>query len=87
VRREGHAGADVPLGLQDRFGAAYVAELQSWVASIAEGTPAGASADGYAAAAVCEAAYESLLSCRPVEVRLGTSPELYGAGELFGQGR
>jgi myo-inositol 2-dehydrogenase / D-chiro-inositol 1-dehydrogenase len=88
VRREGHIGADVPMGFQDRFGAAFVAEQQSWVASIADGRPTGASAwDGYAAAAVCEAAYESLLSDRPVEVRLGTKPELYGAGELVGQGR
>jgi myo-inositol 2-dehydrogenase/D-chiro-inositol 1-dehydrogenase len=88
VRREGHIGADVPTGFQERFGAAYVAELQSWVASIAGGTPAGASAwDGYAAAAVCEAAYESLLTGHPTEVRLGAKPDLYGAGELVGQGR
>jgi myo-inositol 2-dehydrogenase/D-chiro-inositol 1-dehydrogenase len=88
VRREGHIGTDVPTGFQERFGAAYVAELQSWVASIAEGTPTGASAwDGYAASAVCEAAYESLLTARPVEVRLGPKPELYDAGELVGQGR
>ena len=88
VRSDGHIGADVPTGFQERFGAAYVAELQSWVASIADGTPAGASAwDGYAAAAACEAAYASLLTGHAVEVRLGTKPELYGAGELVGQGR
>jgi myo-inositol 2-dehydrogenase / D-chiro-inositol 1-dehydrogenase len=88
VRSAAHIGADAPTGFQERFGAAYVAELQTWVASIAEGTPAGASAwDGYAAAAVCEAAYESLVTGRPVDVRLGTKPELYGAGELVGQGR
>jgi myo-inositol 2-dehydrogenase/D-chiro-inositol 1-dehydrogenase len=88
VRRQGHVGADVPMGFQERFGVAFVAELQSWVASIAEGRPTGASAwDGYAAAAVCEAAYESLVTTRPVEVRLGTKPALYGAGELVGQSR
>jgi myo-inositol 2-dehydrogenase / D-chiro-inositol 1-dehydrogenase len=86
VRSAGHAGADVPLGFQDRFGAAYVAELQSWVASIADGTPAGASAwDGYAASAVCEAAYESLLSEAAVDVHLGPKPDLYRAGELVGR--
>ena len=88
VRREGHIGADVPTGFQERFGAAYVAELQSWVAAIADGTATGASAwDGYAASAVCEAAYESLLTGRPVEVRLGAKPALYGAGELVGERR
>jgi myo-inositol 2-dehydrogenase/D-chiro-inositol 1-dehydrogenase len=88
VRSEGHDGTDVPMGFQDRFRSAFVHEQRSWVASIAEGVPAGASAwDGYAAAAVCEAAYESLLSGAPVDVRLGAKPDLYGAGELVGQGR
>ena len=91
VRGGGHAGVDVPLGFHDRFAAAFVAEQQAWVASTAGGAPAGASAwDGYAAAAVCEAAYESLISAppaHPVDVRLGTKPALYGAGELVGQGR
>jgi myo-inositol 2-dehydrogenase/D-chiro-inositol 1-dehydrogenase len=88
VRSAGHDGTDVPMGFQDRFGSAYVHELQSWVASIADGVPAGASAwDGYAASAVCEAAYESLLSGGPVDVQLGAKPALYGTGELVGQGR
>jgi myo-inositol 2-dehydrogenase/D-chiro-inositol 1-dehydrogenase len=46
-----------------------VHELQAWVA----GEPAGATAwDGYAAAAVCEAAVESLHTRRTVDVQLHT---------------
>ena len=56
-------------GFQQRFGDAYLGELQAWVA----GEPAGATAwDGYAAAAVCEAAVESLRTRRTVDVRLKT---------------
>jgi myo-inositol 2-dehydrogenase / D-chiro-inositol 1-dehydrogenase len=70
-------GADVPANFQERFPAAYVAELEAWVASIATGTPAGARAwDGYAAALVCEAAVESLRTGEPVEVAIeqGVTP-------------
>ena len=53
---------------------------------MAEGPPAGASAwDGYAAAAVCEAAFEALTTGRPTEVRLEAQPALYAdAGQLVG---
>jgi myo-inositol 2-dehydrogenase/D-chiro-inositol 1-dehydrogenase len=88
VRREGLAGIDVPVRFQDRFASAYVHELQSWVASAADGTIAGASAwDGYAAAAVCEAAFEALRSGQPVSVGLEARPGLYDdARRLVGQG-
>ena len=66
-------------GFEDRFAAAYTAELRAWVAAVASGAPAGASAwDGYAAAAVCEAALASLRSGGPVDVALGPVPDLYG---------
>jgi myo-inositol 2-dehydrogenase / D-chiro-inositol 1-dehydrogenase len=56
----------MPERFQARFATAYLHELQAWVAG-----SAGASArDGYAAAAVCDAAVESLKSGRPVDVRL-----------------
>jgi myo-inositol 2-dehydrogenase / D-chiro-inositol 1-dehydrogenase len=78
VRRDGREGLDVPMRFQDRFGAAYVHELQGWVASIASGVPVGAGAwDGYAAAAACEAAVASLAAGKPREVRLEDRPELY----------
>jgi myo-inositol 2-dehydrogenase/D-chiro-inositol 1-dehydrogenase len=72
----------VPMGFQERFAAAYAGELQSWIASVVQGTaPAGASAwDGYAAAAVCEAAWDSLRTRQPTEVKLAAKPELYVAG-------
>ena len=87
--QEGRRATDLSMRFQERFASAYVHELQSWVASVVEGAPpAGASAwDGYAAAAVCEAAFESLTSARPVEVALGERPTLYpGGGSLVGHG-
>jgi myo-inositol 2-dehydrogenase/D-chiro-inositol 1-dehydrogenase len=62
----------IPPSFQQRFGTAYREELQSWIAAIATGAdPTGPTAwDGYAAAAVCEAAVESLESGAPVDVRL-----------------
>ena len=76
------------MGFQERFASAYVHELRSWVASIAEGSPAGASAwDGYAASAVCEAAFESLVSGRPVGIRLAARPDLYAARQLVAHGK
>ena len=65
----------LPRTFQERFGIAYLHELQSWIAAIERGeeAPGAASAwDGYAAAAVCEAAVESLETGRPTEVNLGT---------------
>jgi myo-inositol 2-dehydrogenase/D-chiro-inositol 1-dehydrogenase len=66
---ESHA---IPPGFPQRFGTAYMNELQAWVASIRlGGEPSGPSAwDGYAAAAVCEAAVASLEAGRPFDVEL-----------------
>lgn len=67
------ARGDATPGFQQRFGDAYVHELQSWIA----GQPAGASAwDGYAAAAVCEAAVESFRTSRTVNVQLAVPVHL-----------
>jgi myo-inositol 2-dehydrogenase/D-chiro-inositol 1-dehydrogenase len=64
----------IPPGFRERFGVAYLNELQAWIASVTLGEPpSGPSAwDGYAAAAVCEAAVASLHSGRPVDVSLAT---------------
>jgi myo-inositol 2-dehydrogenase / D-chiro-inositol 1-dehydrogenase len=87
VRREGRDAAELPGRFQERFGAAYVNELRAWVAGIAEGRPAGASAwDGYAAAAVAEATVEALRSGRPVDVALDARPDFYAAeSQLIGE--
>ena len=75
----------MPMGFQERFAAAYAGELQSWIASVAQGSaPAGASAwDGYAAAAVCEAAWDALRTGQQTEVKLAAKPELYAAGPAY----
>jgi myo-inositol 2-dehydrogenase / D-chiro-inositol 1-dehydrogenase len=68
-------GTKVPMGFQERFSSAYVQELQTWVASIASGSAAGAGAwDGYAATVVCEAAVDSLRTAEPTEVLLERRP-------------
>jgi myo-inositol 2-dehydrogenase / D-chiro-inositol 1-dehydrogenase len=71
--RTGHAESlAIPPGFRERFGVAYLNELQAWVASVAAGdAPDGPTAwDGYAAAAACEAAVSSLESGLPVDVTL-----------------
>jgi myo-inositol 2-dehydrogenase/D-chiro-inositol 1-dehydrogenase len=71
--RAAHAESlPIPPGFRERFGVAYLNELQAWIASVASGEePGGPSAwDGYAAAAVCEAAVSSLESGLPVDVQL-----------------
>jgi myo-inositol 2-dehydrogenase/D-chiro-inositol 1-dehydrogenase len=76
ARQAGGQSLDVADGFQRRFNTAYVQELQTWVAG--GGEPSGPSAwDGYAAAAVCEAAVESLHTGRPADVRLAARPDLY----------
>jgi myo-inositol 2-dehydrogenase / D-chiro-inositol 1-dehydrogenase len=83
VRREGQDAVDVPRRFQERFADAYLHELQSWVAGIAENRPSGPSAwDGYAAAAVSEACVESLTTGEPAQVRLVARPDLYSPAEL-----
>ena len=74
LRARARRGARAPAHFQQRFGQAYLHELQTWIAAIdAARIPGPASAwDGYAAAAVCEAAVESLETGRPTEVNLGT---------------
>ena len=65
ARTAGARADGIAPSFQQRFGEAYLHELQSWVA----GEPAGAAAwDGYAAAAVCEAAVEALRTRRTVDV-------------------
>jgi myo-inositol 2-dehydrogenase/D-chiro-inositol 1-dehydrogenase len=73
--RAAHAESlPIPRGFRERFGVAYLNELQAWVASVAlRQEPSGPSAfDGYAASAVCDAGVASLQSGRPVDVVLGS---------------
>jgi myo-inositol 2-dehydrogenase/D-chiro-inositol 1-dehydrogenase len=80
ARRAGREGTAVPQGFQERFAAAYVRELQSWVTAAAGGGAADPSAwDGYAAAVVSEACVASLHDGGAVAVRLDARPDLYAA--------
>jgi myo-inositol 2-dehydrogenase/D-chiro-inositol 1-dehydrogenase len=70
ARTAGARADGLAPGFQQRFGDAYLHELQTWVA----GEPAGAGAwDGYAADAVCEAAVEALRTRRTVDVELAVA--------------
>jgi myo-inositol 2-dehydrogenase/D-chiro-inositol 1-dehydrogenase len=72
VRTDNVESLAIPPGFRERFGTAYLNELQAWIHAIARAVePSGPSAyDGFAAAAVCEAAVASLESGRPVDVAL-----------------
>ena len=64
--RTGWPGTRSPPASSERFATAYLNELQAWVAAKRGRAPW----DGYAAAAVAEAAVQSLETGRPVDVRL-----------------
>jgi myo-inositol 2-dehydrogenase / D-chiro-inositol 1-dehydrogenase len=85
LRRGAQQTKDIPERFQERFAAAYVNELQSWVMGIAAGGPSGPNAwDGYAAAAVSRACVESLRSGEPVEVRLSSpTPRPHSDSQLL----
>ncbi|MGP9537210.1 Gfo/Idh/MocA family protein [Brachybacterium sp. AOP43-C2-M15] len=74
----GRWGGSVPADFRPRFVDAYDAEVQAWIAAVADGTniaPRSATAwDGYVAAAVCEAAEQSLSLEGAVEVTLLDRP-------------
>jgi myo-inositol 2-dehydrogenase/D-chiro-inositol 1-dehydrogenase len=78
ARSAGEQALDVAPGFEQRFADAYLHELQTWVAR--RGEPSGPDAwDGYAAAAVCEAAIESLHTHRTADVELGARHDLYSS--------
>ncbi len=68
----------VPADWRQRFGAAYVNELQAWVDGLANGAVDGPSTwDGYAATAIAEAAVQSYAKGERVDVELIDKPALY----------
>jgi myo-inositol 2-dehydrogenase / D-chiro-inositol 1-dehydrogenase len=69
----------VPVDWQERFEAAYGAELQAWIDGVETGVYGGATAwDGYAATAVADAGVRALKGNRPVRVDLVERPSFYG---------
>ena len=78
VRRAGLAADRVPADWRERFARAYDVELQEWVDAVAgDGDLGPSSWDGYAAAAVSEAALEALATGARVPVALADKPDLY----------
>jgi myo-inositol 2-dehydrogenase / D-chiro-inositol 1-dehydrogenase len=78
VRRDYAASQRIEDGWLDRFHAAYVIEVQRWVASLQGGGPAGPDAwDGYASLVVADACIASLRSGSPHKVAKLDVPALY----------
>lgn len=78
VRREGAVSAQVPVDWRERFVRAYDVELQEWIDAVALGEATGPSAwDGYAAAAVSDAALEAMHTGHRTTVTLRDRPEFY----------
>ena len=78
VRTAGQWGGKVTPGFEERFGAAYDTEIQSWVDAALRDAIGGPNAwDGYATAACCEAGVEAQRTGAKVEVKLNSKPDLY----------
>ncbi|ALV40773.1 inositol 2-dehydrogenase [Pseudarthrobacter sulfonivorans] len=78
TRSAGRWGGNVTPGFEERFGAAYDVEIQSWVDAALRGEIGGPTAwDGYATAACCEAGVEAQKSGEKVKVQLNAKPDLY----------
>lgn len=78
VKRSGSFMGHVPVDWRERFIAAYDAEFRAWLDSVEAGVPTGPSTwDGYAAAAVCDAALAALREGRRQLVALQKRPSCY----------
>ena len=78
VRTANQHGGRVPVDWRDRFIRAYDTELQDWLNAVAAGTSTGPTAwDGYAAAAVTDAALDALRTGERVAVTMAERPEFY----------
>jgi myo-inositol 2-dehydrogenase / D-chiro-inositol 1-dehydrogenase len=78
VRLNNSQSSRVPEDWRERFIAAYDVEFQEWIDGVRDGGTYGPSSwDGYAAAAVSDAAVEALHSGQRITVDLGEKPALY----------
>jgi myo-inositol 2-dehydrogenase / D-chiro-inositol 1-dehydrogenase len=78
VRSQNRYGGRVPVDWRNRFIRAYDTELQEWLNAVAAGTSTGPSAwDGFAAAAVTDAALEALRTGQRAAVAMPERPEFY----------
>jgi myo-inositol 2-dehydrogenase/D-chiro-inositol 1-dehydrogenase len=71
-------GEKVPADWRERFGPAYVNELQAWINGLVAGVVDGPSTwDGYAATAIAEASVQSYAKGERVDIDLVEKPALY----------
>ncbi|HEU5384473.1 MAG TPA: Gfo/Idh/MocA family oxidoreductase [Streptosporangiaceae bacterium] len=78
VRTQNRHGGRIPVDWRDRFIRAYDIELQDWLNAVAAGTSTGPTAwDGYAAAAVTDAALEALRTGQRTPVTMAERPDFY----------
>jgi myo-inositol 2-dehydrogenase / D-chiro-inositol 1-dehydrogenase len=78
VTRGGARGRAVPADWKERFGAAFYAEFEHWIAGVAAGRVTGPSSwDGYAATSVAVACVEALETGERVPISLTERPGLY----------
>ena len=78
VRAANRHSGRVPVDWRDRFIRAYDTELQEWLDAVAAGSSAGPTAwDGYAAAAVTDAALEALRTGQRTAVTMPGRPGFY----------
>ncbi|HEY2128585.1 MAG TPA: Gfo/Idh/MocA family oxidoreductase [Streptosporangiaceae bacterium] len=78
LRRGGAVSAPVAADWRERFARAYDAELQDWVDSVRRGCATGPTSwDGYAAAAVAQAALTALGSGQRTPVLMKGRPSFY----------
>ena len=78
LRQAGRHCGSIPADFRERFGAAYQAELEAWVAGALGGEVTGPSAwDGYATTAVAEACVRAQTGGGRVPVELADRPPLY----------
>jgi myo-inositol 2-dehydrogenase/D-chiro-inositol 1-dehydrogenase len=78
LRHGGAVSAPVAADWRERFARAYDAELQDWVDSVRRGCATGATSwDGYAAAAVAQAALTALGSGQRTPVLMKGRPSFY----------
>src|SRR4029079_14856787 len=78
IRRNNQFSGRLPEDWRERFISAYDTEFQEWINGVRDGGTYGPSSyDGYAAAAVSDAAVEALHSGQRITVDLGEKPALY----------
>ena len=78
VRTQNRHSGRVPVDWRDRFIRAYDTELQEWLDAVAAGTSTGPTSwDGFAAAAVTDAALEALRTGQRTAVSMPERPDFY----------